>query len=222
MGSAHISAAERIPHAASVATVFVGRGQARSASRILLPQVELSNLMYTKKDLQYAICHRRPYRDPLASERFAQRQRVAFVADRSIDADLAYRVGRAVLPFAQHFGESPFADSIAARRNVHRQRLMRSLMVVNLPPRIKPPLAGRHIRPGLTLDDLDVERPMEAALVFALGLRMERSTVADSHAQLEQPDRQSRPFGFRAGRPPGWPPLSQRMRQASQSTGRSS
>ena len=76
-------------------------------------------------------------------------------------------------------------------------------MVVNLPPRIKPPLAGRHIRPGLTLDDLDVERPMEA-LVFALGLRMERSTVADSHAQLEQPDRQSRPFGLRAGRPPGW------------------
>src|SRR5208337_2149825 len=94
-GSADISAAGRISHAASVATVFVGRGQARSESRILLPQVELSNLMYTKKDLQYAICRRRPYRDPLAWERFTQRQRVAFVADRSIDADLAYRVGRA-------------------------------------------------------------------------------------------------------------------------------
>ena len=158
--------------------------------------------MYTKKDFQYTICCRRPDRHPLASERFAKRQRLAFVADRSIDADFPYRVGRSILPFAQDLGESPFAESVAARRNFHIQRFMRSLMVVNLPPGIKSPLAGRHIRPDLTLDDLDIKRPMET-LIFALGLRMERSTMADSDAQLEQPDSQSRPCGLRAGGPPG-------------------
>jgi len=158
--------------------------------------------MYINTYYNYTRCCR-PERDPLASVRFAKRKRVAFVADRSINADLPDRVGRAVLPFAQHFGESPFTDLIATCRNVQVERLMRPLMVVNLPLRINLPLAGRHIRPHLTLDDLGIERPMEA-LVFALGLRMERSTVADAHAQLEQPDRQSRPWGLRAGRPPEW------------------
>src|SRR5271165_668569 len=102
--------------------------------------------MDTKKDLKYTIGYRRPYRDPLASERLAQRQLIAFVADRSIDADFPYRVDRAILPWAQHLGESPFADPIAARRNVHIQRFMGALVVVNLPPGIEPPLAGRYIR----------------------------------------------------------------------------
>src|SRR5436305_7914445 len=158
--------------------------------------------MDSKKDHHDTICCGRPDCHPLAAERFTQRNCLAFVADRSIDADFPYRVDCSIFPFAQGLGESPLADLVAARRNLHLQGFMRSLVVVNLPPGIKAPLAGRHVRPGLTLEDLDIERPMET-LIFALGLRMERSTVADSDAQLEQPDRQSRPRSLRAGGPPG-------------------
>jgi len=175
-------------------------GPALRAS-ILMPQVELGNLMYTKEDLHYTIFHRRADRYALSSERFAQWHFLASVADRAVDGDLPHRIGRSVLPITQHLGEGSLADAVAARRNSHAQGLMRPFVIVDLTPRIKPPLAGFHIRPRLTLDHLDIECPMEP-LVLTLGLGMERSAMADFDPQLEQPDRQSGPLGLGSGRTP--------------------
>jgi hypothetical protein len=56
-----------------------------------------------------------------------------------------------------------------------------------MPPAVKGTLTGGKIREALAIEDLGLERAMEA-FVLALGLRMEWSTVGNAHTQTHEPN----------------------------------
>ena len=151
MGAPSSPTARKILRAAGLVSWLVCSQQAEFQSRILLPEVERGNLMDTENNLHDTIYCCRPDCYPLATEHFAQRQCLALVADRSIDADFPHRVSCSILPFARDFGKGPLAGLVAVRRNFQTQCFMRSLVVVNLPPGIKTPLAGRTARSSVAL-----------------------------------------------------------------------
>src|SRR5262245_10085452 len=153
--------------------------------------------MHAEKDFQFSVRLGRANRDSLATKGFAEREHFTAIADRCIDRYLSHSVGRVVLPFGQYFGECSWAHAISICGDFHAQRLVRPLVVVDVPPRIKPPLADSQVRPPLTLDQLHVKRSVKS-FIFSLGLRMKSSAVTDGDSQLEQPNRQPRPLGLSA------------------------
>src|SRR4030042_1527611 len=83
------------------------------------------------------------------------------------------------------------ADPIPTRRNLHPQRLVRTIPVVGLPPLCKPTLTSRPIPKRLIAKHLCAQCPVEP-FRFPLGLRMIRTPMNPPNPQANPPHRQRR------------------------------
>ena len=86
----------------------------------------------------------------------------------------------------QLFRKGPRADLISTHRYGHRQRFMRSDVIVAVTPFIEPTLHPLKVAKTPAGQYFYFQAAVKA-FIFALGLRMIRSTVTDSNAEPQQP-----------------------------------
>ena len=89
--------------------------------------------------------------------------------------------------------------------HVETQGLVRTFKIVEVAPLVEAFLRNSEVVEAFIAQDLGLERAMET-LVFALGLRMMRATVAQTHAESQKPYFESREVAFGPGRGVGSPP----------------
>src|ERR1700674_289130 len=130
-------------------------------------------------------------RDQLAAERSAEANAVGFEADVTFLVGLADQIVGPVFDRRQGLRKRAAALPIPLARRGHRDRLMRPLVIVDLPPAVERALTRGQIREGGAVQDLGLERAMKA-FVLALGLRMVGPAVRHAHAQAHKPYRKRR------------------------------
>src|SRR4051794_3695016 len=117
----------------------------------------------------------------LADEGFAHAELVTFDADAPAITHPSDEVDRAVLHRRQRSGHGPGTGFIAASWRLHADRLVRAARVVFVAPSGEMPLHVWQILEASALKDFGGQRAVEA-LILAIGLRMQRTAVAQSHA----------------------------------------
>src|SRR5215216_2197148 len=143
----------------------------KSTGRIGGAQIDRADLLGAEMEAEDAILVGWPQRERLAAACFADAETAALEADYPVGVDLAHDVIGTVLDLWQMVGEGARADAITTAGDVDIERLMRPLVVVDMPPDVKGALTFGQIAKVAYAENLSVERAMKA-LVLALGLRM--------------------------------------------------
>src|SRR5436305_5723359 len=112
-------------------------------------------------------------------------------SEAAVAANPAHEELRPIVDIRQPLRIRPLARPVAAHGRCKPAGFVRPLEVIDLPPGAKRPLGLRKGAVGRTLEELGLQRPVEAFLL-ALGLRMEWPAMADIDPQLQEPDGQAR------------------------------
>lgn len=107
----------------------------------------------------------------------------------------AYLIRWAILNQGQRLGKNPLTHLVVVRRHVEAQGLVRTFKIVEVAPLVEAFLRSTQVVEAFIAQDLGLERAMET-LVFALGLRMMRTTVAQTHAESQKPYFEFRPVAL--------------------------
>src|SRR5215216_5497402 len=163
----------------------------KSTGRIGGAQIDRADLLGAEMEAEDAILVGWPQRERLAAACFADAETAALEADYPVGVDLAHDVIGTVLDLWQMVGEGARADAITTAGDVDIERLMRPLVVVDMPPDVKGALTFGQIAKVAYAENLSVERAMKA-LVLALGLRMIGPPMCHPHPEPHQPDGKDR------------------------------
>src|SRR5579863_2291617 len=156
-----------------------------------ISQVNLRDALRDEDDVPHAVLGGGSQSDALRRKGLGNLEVVSLEGEPSVLLHAALDVVGAIFGFMQASGPGARAGLIALRRHGVVERLMRSLRVVDDPPRVEDALPTGQVLVDL-LHRLGVQRPVHP-LVLALGLRMVRPGMSAAHAQAHQPDRQRRP-----------------------------
>src|SRR6266704_734119 len=130
-------------------------------------------------------CHR------VTAKGFADAKLAVAEINLPIDLHLPHLICGSVFQRRQLRWKRSLTWLIATRRHGHRQRFMRTHVIVTVSPLIKAQLHPLKVSEDSLRQDLNFQGPVKA-FVFALSLRMIRSTVTDLNPQQQQPNRQRR------------------------------
>src|SRR2546425_6108584 len=147
--------------------------------------------MRSKINFVNSILNRRSQGYRIATKRFADAKLVVAERDLTVALHLTHVVNSSILQGPQLFGERPVAKLISTSRHRHPQGFMRPHVIVAVAPLIKTNLHAIRVGKDSLGQDFNFQAAMKA-FVFALSLRMIRSTVTDGNAQAQQPNRQWR------------------------------
>src|SRR5437762_3361701 len=121
----------------------------------------------------------------LTDQRLAHAQLVSSEADAPAVDDTTHDVVRPVFNVEQPAGHRAWAGRVAAGGGLHPDGLVRALEVVDVAPAAEVPLSVFQILEAPPQQHFGAHRAVEA-LVLAVGLRMQRTAVAQAHAQADR------------------------------------
>src|SRR3984893_14365688 len=124
--------------------------------------------------------------DGIAAQGFGDAKGFAAIAEPALGLDLTHLQPGRILDRRQSFGKRNRTWAITGNGRVEAERVVRTHQVVTVAEAIELALAMLEAGEGEVAQDFELKRAMEA-LVLALGLRMIRTTVADSDAEPNQP-----------------------------------
>src|ERR1700674_1736738 len=151
-----------------------------------LSQIDGADLLGTEMNVEHPVLRGRAQRDRLAAEWPAEANAPGFEADITFLVGLAQEIVGPVLDRRQGLRKRATALLVALARRCHPDRLMRPLVIVDVPPAVERALARGQIREGAIAQDFALERAMEA-LILALRLRMIGPAMRHPHPQAHQP-----------------------------------
>ena len=138
--------------------------------RRLASEIERADAMGAKMHAEHGILVGRAQRDRLAAKRSADVQDATFERDVAAAIDLAHDVVGSVFDRRKRVGKRTRARAVALGWPGKRERLMRPLVIIDMPPAVERALTVGEIAEGSAIEDLRLERAVEA-FVLALGQR---------------------------------------------------
>ena len=157
----------------------------------IVSKSDLGNLMRAEIHRKHSILQGGPQRHGVSPKGFAYPKVPILKRDLSLILNFTHNIAGAIFNRRQNLRKAPQADLIAAGGDRHAQRLVRSLVVVDLTPLIKLRLHLAEITkhwPGQHLRFQGAVKPF----FLALRLRMLRPPMSYPHTQTHQPNRQGR------------------------------
>src|ERR1700730_5658329 len=143
--------------------------------------------LVAEEDLTQGIaCVRVAQGDGIAAQGFGDAEGFAAIAEPALGLDLTHLKLRRILDRRQSFGKRKRTWAITGNGSIEAERVVRTHQVVAVAEAIELALAVLEAGEVEVAQDFELKRAMEA-LVLALGLRMIRTTVADSDAEPNQP-----------------------------------
>src|SRR3954466_3009084 len=139
-----------------------------------------------KDQIEYPVPLGGPERDLFADQRLGCLHAASAEAEPGGTVDPAHNVVGPVLERLDPGAERARAGAVAIGWHRKVQGIVRAMMVVAVPPGIEGTLGHREIGEGAAVEQLGLERAVEA-LVLAMALRMIRRAVQRRHAMLDQP-----------------------------------
>ena len=155
------------------------------------PYVKCCDALMAEVNVHHAIDIGVSQGDRVPVERPADHNVTVAVTDLTVMLDLSDEGPRAIVERAQLLREGSAAATITRGRDLQPERVVRPLVVVDLPPVVEALLAVRQVPKGLPDEHLVLEGSVEA-LVLAQRLRMIGPAVAHRHPQTDQPSRKAR------------------------------
>src|SRR5579872_4954661 len=115
-------------------SVFERRSDAHKSTGL---EIDGAEALVAEEHIEEPVLIARTQGDGLAAKGFADPDGPVLEADGTADIDFAHRVGRTVLDRGQLIGKAPFARFVACARRLKLQRIVWTLVIVDLAPRIE-------------------------------------------------------------------------------------
>src|SRR5229473_313135 len=154
-------------------------------------QIDGADLVPAEMNTEHPIFGRRPQRDQLATEWFANANATVLESDVSFFVGLAHNIAIAVFDRRQSLRKRTSACPVTLARRRQIERLVRPLVIVDVAPAVEGALTCGQICELAAKQNLSLERAVKP-FVLALRLRMMRPAMRDPYSQSQQPHRECR------------------------------